>query len=145
MALSVSWSGFAAYETVDGVTWYYSIVSGNARVTSVSPSSGTVTMPSKLGGYDVTSIATNAFRSSNLLGMTIGNGVLTIGNSAFRGCSRLKNVTIPNSVKTIENFALAECSSLETVAIPDSVEYIGPSAFSSCSGLTRGWPADFMQ
>ena len=137
VVLLASLSAFGLSETTNGVTWYYSVVDGNARVTSVYPSSGTVTMPSKLGGYDVTSIATNAFRSSNLLGMTIGNGVLAIGNSAFRGCSRLKTVTIPNSVKTIENFALAECSSLETVAIPDSVEYIGPSAFSSCSGLTR--------
>ena len=158
MVLFASLSGFALTEIINGVTWTYSVVNGGARISGGSPTSGTLTIPSKLGGYDVTSIGdeafrncsgltgvsipssvtsigTSAFRDSGLTSVTIGNGVRTIGNSAFYGCSGLTDVTIPNNVTTIENFAFYDCDGLKEVKIPNSVTFIGPSAFASCDGL----------
>ena len=66
----------------------------------------------------------------------IGDGVTTIGRSAFNGCSSLTSVTIPNSVTTIERSAFSGCSSLTSVTIPNSVTTIEGSAFSGCSSLT---------
>jgi hypothetical protein len=66
--------------------------------------------------------------------VTIGNGVISVGDGAFGGCTRLTNVTIGNSVIGVGEFS--GCSSLTSVTIPNSVAYIGEEAFSYCSGLT---------
>ena len=66
----------------------------------------------------------------------IENGVTSIGDCAFFGCSGLTSVTIPNSVTSIGEVAFRKCTSLTTVEIPNSVTSIGNSAFASCIGLT---------
>jgi hypothetical protein len=67
---------------------------------------------------------------------TIPSSVVSIGNSAFRGCSRLTSVTIPSSVTSIGYTAFYECSSLASITIPSSVTLIGDGAFENCSSLT---------
>ena len=66
----------------------------------------------------------------------IGNGVTTIGSSAFSDCDSLTSVTIPNSVTTIGSGAFEFCFSLTSLTIPNSVTTIGSSAFAGCFSLT---------
>ena len=73
---------------------------------------------------------------SRVTSITIPEGVTSIGNSAFSGCSSLISVTIPNSVTSIGNYAFRSCIGLISVTIPNSVTSIGSSAFSGCTGLT---------
>lgn len=42
-------------------------------------------------------------------------GVTTIGENAFRGCSQLTTVTLPSSIESIGDNAFAECSFLESI------------------------------
>ena len=68
--------------------------------------------------------------------MTIPKSVMSIGNSAFYGCSGLTSITIPNNVTSIKSYAFSGCSSLTSVTIPEDVTSIENSVFSDCSGLT---------
>ena len=67
---------------------------------------------------------------------TIPNGVTSIGENAFYGCSGLTSVNIPNSVTSIGDDAFQNCSGLTSVTIGNSVTSIGGSAFYNCDGLT---------
>jgi hypothetical protein len=85
----------------------------------------------------VTTIGDYAFRGcTGLSGVTISNSVTTIGNSAFESCSKLTGVTIPNSVTAIGNRAFCYCSDLNSVTIGSSVTTIGDYAFRGCTGLS---------
>ena len=108
----------------------------------------------------VNTIKKQAFDScGSITALTIGTGVETIEDYAFRECTKLSSITIPNSVKsigagvfyrcsgateltigtgveTIGNSAFYDCSNLLTITIPDSVKSIGNSAFESCDKLS---------
>ena len=73
---------------------------------------------------------------SGLTSVTIPNSVTAIGWSAFSGCSGLTSVTIPNGVTSIGWLAFSGCSGMTSVTIPNSVTSIESSAFRDCSGLT---------
>ena len=120
--------------TYNGFT--YSIENGEVTITDYTGSATTVTIPSKISDYPVTTIGNRAFIWCGLTSVTIPNSVTTIGEYAFCRCESLTSVTIPNSVTTIGNSAFSHCGSLTSVTIPNSVTTIGDYAFYECSGLT---------
>ena len=126
---------FALTQTVDGITWTYSISDGAAMITSIpTDTAGDVTIPSSLGGYPVTSIGERAFYSRSLLtSVEIPEGVTTIGDYAFYSCSSLTSAVIPESVTWIGSSVFSGCSSLASVVIPEGVTMIGEGA--PCSVL----------
>ena len=79
---------------------------------------------------------TSAPWGANIKSVVIENGVTSIGDEAFFGCTGLTSVTIPDSVTSIEYRAFEDCTELTMVTIPDSVTSIGSYAFESCIGLT---------
>ena len=69
--------------------------------------------------------------------LVIPNGVTSIGDYAFHGCSSLTSITIPNSVTSIGYKVFSDCSGLTSITIPNGVTSIGSYAFSGCTGLTN--------
>ena len=73
---------------------------------------------------------------SNNSDIIIPNGVKSIGNGAFWGCTSLTSIEITDSVKSIGDNAFWGCESLTSIEIPDSVKSIGDNAFCGCTSLT---------
>ena len=85
--------------------------------------------------YDVTAIASKAFNYSILSSVSIGDGVISIGDFAFYSCPNLVAVTIGNGATSIGTSAFHWCSALKTVIIGSSIASIEASAFCDCSSL----------
>jgi hypothetical protein len=88
----------------------------------------------------VTSISDYAFDGcTGLTSVTIGSGVTTIGDYTFLGCNNasLTSIIIPASVTSIGQDAFENCTNLASVnfASGSLLTSIGPSAF-TCTGLT---------
>ncbi|MDB4799886.1 leucine-rich repeat domain-containing protein, partial [Akkermansiaceae bacterium] len=85
----------------------------------------------------VTTIGNDAFRGcTNLRSIAIPNSVTSIGSGAFNGCTSLTSITIPNSVTSIGDYAFRDCNSLTSVTIPDGVTLIADGTFLNCTSLT---------
>ena len=81
--------------------------------------------------------ATTVPSVANLIAVTIGNIVTSIGQLAFLGCSALASVTFA-LISTLTSIGQAafQQSGLTSITIPTSVTTIGISAFNTCFSLT---------
>jgi len=67
----------------------------------------------------------------------IPQGVVSIGDSAFSGCSWLKYVYFPDSLTSIGTSVFYCCYGLTDIVIPDGVITIGDEAFETCKNLEK--------
>lgn len=111
---------FAFTETINGITWTYTVNDGEASVCggidapAINISTeGAISMPSTLGGCPVTAIESNA----------------------FFGCCGLTSVSIPDSIRCIGDSSFSECGGLNDIVIPNSVTNIGGGCFAGCTNL----------
>lgn len=83
-------------------------------------------------------IPDNAFNRSRITSIEIPGTVLSIGASAFEGCSWLAgNLVLPEGLQTIGERAFYQCKALTgSLHIPNSVTSLGAYAFYECSGFT---------
>ena len=91
-------------------------------------------------GSGVTHIGNNSLRNlTNVTSVTLPEGLLTIGEQAFRQCQNagFTSITIPASVTSIGADAFTSCNQLTSVTIADgsNLTTIGDYAFNSCKAL----------
>ena len=67
--------------------------------------------------------------------VVIGDGVTSVGASAFQECMSLQMVALGNSVTTIGDCAFNMCMSLESINLPEGLVSIGTEAFGWCDML----------
>ena len=119
--------------------------------------SGTVTVPSKIDGIDVSDIKTDCFtgktkitsvsipdsissnvlfkKCKNLKNIKLSGNMTIIPNGMFLGCSSLKNIVLPENITEIGDNAFDSCISLTTISLPNKVQNIGEYAFYNCKKL----------
>lgn len=85
---------------------------------------GSYTVPST-----VTSIASAAFETCNISGITFPDTVTNIGNDAFYNCGSLSSVVLPDSVTSIGTSSFSTCPSLASVTLGNGLGVIGDAAF----------------
>ena len=86
----------------------------------------------------VTSVGDYAFYGcSNAMSVTLGNTLTSIGYYAFYNCDGLQSVVIPENVETIEAYAFYECSNLIQAQFNGSAAAIYDYVFYVCSNLER--------
>ncbi len=78
----------------------------------------------------------NISNTTNLVSVTIGNNVTTLGNYCFESCENLTSITISNSITTIGTGCFFLCSSLTQFEIPILVTTIPDECFYNCSSLS---------
>ena len=105
------------------LAWSYDSSTGALTVTGSGSMTDFSFSDTRWGGNDIKSVS-------------LPDGLTSIGEVAFYGCTSLSSVTIPDSVTSIGSYAFSGCTSLSSVTIPDSVTSIGYDAFYGCTSLT---------
>ncbi len=137
----------AGLRNFTGITLPESIVSvaenalkntDNLTYASISASARAFINTDKLKWLEIKgkTVPSNAFKGcTELLSLTLSNGVTEIGDGAFYGCAGLTSATLGSSVQSIGNSAFYGCKKLSSLNLPDSVTSVGDYAFSGCSSL----------
>ncbi|MEC8063284.1 MAG: leucine-rich repeat domain-containing protein [Pseudomonadota bacterium] len=63
------------------------------------------------------------------------DGLVSIGNDAFRNCKALRIIHFPKDLLAIGDYAFTFCRRLETVFLSEGLESMGVGAFSHCTSL----------
>ena len=125
------------YKTTEGIIY---ATSGSQNFAEISGCyefiKGDVYIGAYYGEKKILGIRSNAFSNRTAItGVYLLNGLMSIGDSAFLGCTGLLKMDIPETVTHIGVSAFYNCSSLETLTLHDGLWEIGDSAFSKCSSL----------
>ncbi len=86
----------------------------------------------------ITSIGNYTFVGcSNLASISIADSVTNIGKYTFDGCTSLESVTLPEGITRVSDALFSGCTSLESVTMPTTVTSIGCLSFTNCTALTN--------
>ncbi len=129
-------------EEIDGAVFHF--VSVDSETVAVSKYDGPdaphkVTIPEKLNGKAVVSIADEAFYyCSNVSELVLPETLTSIGKYAFAGCTELTSVTLPASLETLGEGAFLRCSALESISFAEGsvLTEIAKNAFLECTKLS---------
>lgn len=81
----------------------------------------------------VRSLGENCFNNTNIISVTVPDGITTIPDNAFSRCSKLEGIELPDTVETLEDTCFAWCSSLREIKLPKNLKVIRTWALNSTS------------
>ena len=124
-ALCVPVTASAATYDSDPNDFKYSYNYGStlANIYGYTGNSEYVKIPSKINGYTITGINTQAFKNNKKLkGIIIPDTVTYVEDSLFSGCISLTDVDLGKGITVITNGMFYNCKNLESLTIPEQIE-----------------------
>ena len=94
-----------------------------------------IVIPPTHEGLPVTRIADEMGFGGDTTSIIIPDSITHIGKYVFNGCKNLIGIELGNGIITVDNGAFQNCTNLATVTFPASVTYIGDLMFYSCPSL----------
>ena len=85
----------------------------------------------------VDTIEQRAFYGCSLRHIELPQSLKYIGPSAFDGATSLASLTIPENVSNIPSSMCSDCSSLKSVTLPEGIKAIENFAFANCNSLSN--------
>ncbi len=121
-----------------GIYKYIIKADGTAEITNYEYKLETsITIPSAIDGYAVTSIGEKAFEyCGKLKEITIPEGVTDIKDYAFYFCYNLESITLPTTLVSIGNHAFQNCKYVDSITLPEGLTTVGEWAFCSWDSIT---------
>lgn len=95
----------------------------------------TITGSGPMDNYSEDSPAPWYSFSSQILRLSLPDGITRIGKWAFADCGNLAAVTIPSTVEAIDDSAFRRCTSLAMLTLNEGLLTIGQCAFEQCTSL----------
>ncbi len=124
-ALCVPVTASAATYDSDPNDFKYSYNYGStlANIYGYTGNSKYVKIPSKINGYTITGINTQAFKNNKKLkGIIIPDTVTYVEDFLFSGCISLTDVDLGKGITVITNGMFYNCKNLESLTIPEQIE-----------------------
>ncbi len=100
------------------------------------PQEGKLIIPSSLGGFPVTGIASRTFAEDKWSAVYIPDTVEQIDGYAFIGC-KMVSVRLPKNLKKIEMSTFESCRKLTSITFNKKLTSIGDLAFADCTSLKK--------
>ncbi len=130
----------------------YTLYKTYAELSAYSGTEKEIVLPARVGGLPVLKIGKDAFYFNGILEkVTLPEGLIVIGQSAFDKCKKLTTVVFPASLEVVGDFSFRasgiteavfadglysigkyafQDTPLRSVSVPDSCSFIGKYAFS---------------
>lgn len=108
-------------------------VGDNATATLLSD--GTVVYTGAGDLYDYEYNESPWYNNTSVKKVVIGNGITSIGNCTFSGCSNISSISLPNSLTQIGAHVFYKNTSLSSIVIPEGVTNLSDNVFFGCSNL----------
>ncbi len=138
LAAAIISGGYGPLSTITGLT-----VTGNLNNADILQMKNNMLLLTDLDISGTTlannALPDNAFSyNTTLCSIQLPTGLITIGNSAFYNCSKLRgNLILPSSVTSIGSSAFSGCFGFTgSLIVPSTVTSIGDGAFEQCRGFT---------
>ncbi len=129
-----------SYSSTEDLTFTENADGTGYTITGYNGSATYLIIPDTYSGKPVTEIAKNAFydkdKTFNFIYAYIPDTVKTIGDYAFRDCTKLKEIYLSPSLEKLDGRVFLGCSLLEEIVIPDKVTEIPSRCFEGCESLT---------
>lgn len=84
---------------------------------------------------EIIRIEISAFENWKFDNVILPNGLIYIGQNAFRDCTNLLAINLPNTLQDMNINAFRDCSNLTSIIIPENITDIPQHAFSDCVNL----------
>ena len=120
----------------------------------------------KVTADHISTIETDAFKTSSISGIVLKSSGVTLGNYVFYGCQNLntidlsgvesmgthvfqgtglKSITIPSAITILPSCTFCDCSKLTTANLPDQMTAISDSAFEATAISSINLPSNLTQ